>query len=518
MNDERPWTTYTLLLLFIAGMGGFLYGYDIGIIGAALLYLGKTIDLTLREESLVVAAVLGGGMFSSLIAGGLADFIGRKKVMILSGILFVASVWLIVVAQSFVPLFLGRGLQGLSAGMIAVVIPLYLAESLPAAIRGRGTGAFQLMLTVGIFIAGTVGTHYTRRAEMLTASAVADQIRAIQSAAWRDMFRSALYPGIVFLLGAFLVRESPRWPIAKEAAPLPGAAPVGSLLQRKYVVPFLLACAVLALNQATGINSVLQFVVVILQHAGLPPTIAAEHGSYVTLVNVVGTVIALFLVDRLGRTALLKIGTAGIVVAFIAAAVSFHHYESRNVDVTAAVRLELTPAGTVAIPVDGAQLGHPEFAGQPTQLTVLYREAGKEKLATEVSSAPDPYVRLRTTDILRASFGPLPGKAAGDWTTVCLMLFIAAFSVGPGVCVWLALSELMPTRIRSWGMGIGLFINQFISTGIAALFLPFVGNFGYAAIFLVWGGFTVLYFLVAAFLLPETKGRTLEEIEAHFAR
>ena len=115
---------YTLLLLFIAGMGGLLYGYDIGIIGAALLYLGKTVDLTLREESLIVAAVLGGGMISSLAAGALADVTGRKKVMIASALMFVASVALIVGSHGFAPLFLGRGLQGLSAGMIAVVIPL----------------------------------------------------------------------------------------------------------------------------------------------------------------------------------------------------------------------------------------------------------------------------------------------------------------------------------------------------------------------------------------------------------
>ena len=96
------------------------------------------------------------------------------------------------------------------------------------------------------------------------------------------------------------------------------------------------------------------------------------------------------------------------------------------------------------------------------------------------------------------------------------MLFIASFAFGPGVCVWLALSELMPTRIRSVGMGVALVINQGVSTTIAALFLPSVGAYGYASFFIFCGASTVIYFITAAFFLPETKGRTLEEIEEHF--
>jgi len=93
---------------------------------------------------------------------------------------------------------------------------------------------------------------------------------------------------------------------------------------------------------------------------------------------------------------------------------------------------------------------------------------------------------------------------------------MAFFAVGPGVCVWLALSELMPTRIRSNGMSIALVGNQLVSTVLAAIFLPFVSRHGYSSMFFLFAGFTVIYFVVAAFFLPETKGKTLEEIEAHF--
>ena len=106
--------------------------------------------------------------------------------------------------------------------------------------------------------------------------------------------------------------------------------------------------------------------------------------------------------------------------------------------------------------------------------------------------------------------------ANGWWTAWLIFCFMAFFAIGPGVCVWLALSELMPTRIRSNGMSIALVLNQAVSTAIAATFLPTVGRHGYSTMFFAFAGCTVVYFVTAAFFLPETKGRTLEEIEAHF--
>jgi MFS family permease len=111
---------------------------------------------------------------------------------------------------------------------------------------------------------------------------------------------------------------------------------------------------------------------------------------------------------------------------------------------------------------------------------------------------------------------PVPSSANGWLVAVLLFVFMAFFAVGPGVCVWLALSELMPTRIRSNGMSIALLLNQAVSTTIAAVFLPTVGKYGYSTMFFLFAACTVIYFITAAFFLPETKGKTLEEIEAHF--
>ena len=277
---------YGRYLILIAGLGGLLYGIDVGIIAAALLYLNKTISLTDQQTSIIVAAVLGGSMIASPVTGFLADWLGRKRMMILGGLLFVASVGIIVLAQGFVPLFLGRLLQGLSGGVIAVAVPLFLAESLSPETRGRGTGIFQFMLTVGIVLAAITGFFYTHQAEAAIAAAHGNGalILAAENHAWRGMFLSVVYPGLLFFIGCFFLSETPRWlfrrgrrdaalaslrrsstehdaqlqmremeSLAATATKANAAqAGSGSLLQRRYVIPFVLACLVLRPQSGYG--------------------------------------------------------------------------------------------------------------------------------------------------------------------------------------------------------------------------------------------------------------------------
>jgi len=561
LSPER----YGKFLIVVAGFGGLLYGIDVGIIAAALLYLSKTVSLTVGQTSVIVAAVLGGSMVSSLVAGLLADWFGRKKMMIVSGLLFVASVGLIVLSQSFTTLFLGRLLQGVSGGVIAVVVPLYLAECLGANSRGQGTAIFQLMLTVGIVVAATAGWYYTQQAEtaILAAAGDAGLIRAAQDHAWRRMFLSVIYPGLAFFLGTFLLTETPRGLFRKGrvgeargallrllppaeaelqmgemeaidaegredasvvSARGAGARKGGSLLQRKFVVPFALACVVLACNQTTGINSILGFLVIILRQAGMSASHATQGDVAVKLLNCVMTLVAVALVDRKGRRFLLRIGTGGIILSLLTGALLFHAFESRRTDLRERVQGEVH-GNSLVLPVDEATMGAGD-AGRPMSLAVLYSYGAGDQVATVLSTDKDAVLKIapeaKLADaplrIKHAFYGPVPTERTGWMITVCLGLFISFFAIGPGVVVWLTLSELMPTRIRSTGMGIALLINQGVSTLIAGLFLPMVGNYGYYAMFAFWAGCTVIYFVTATFFLPETKGKTLEEIEAHFDR
>ncbi len=576
-------------LLFIAGMGGLLYGIDIGIIAGALPYLEATASaswhLSSQQLGFVVAAVLLGSVLSSLFAGTVADLIGRRGAMLLAGVLFTASIPVMALASGYWPLLLGRLLQGISGGLIGVVVPLYLAEVLSPERRGRGAAMFQLLLTVGLLLAALIGLYHAHAVDAAATAAQhlpgAEQRRVLfeaQDHAWRTIFWTCLLPGLVFSGGVLLLSESPRWlarrgrldqaraalqrtvpasevdsTLAQMQASLQPAGGVAHerdrLLSRRYVWPFLLACVVLACTQATGINSVLAYAVNILQQAGLPGSVANGADVAIKLLNAVMTVVALVLVDRKGRKFLLMLGSGGIVVALLGAALLFLQVERGRADVRPVLQQQIV-GDALALQLDGAQwqrLGVDD-AGQPQQLTVSYRYGGFSNVRAVRSDTPQGELLLRRQDsvqadsvigaffrrihlnpfpdpaaaaqaplvIERASLGPVPPPAHGWAVAACILLFVAFFAVGPGVCVWLALSELMPTRIRSNGMSIALLINQFVSTVIAAIFLPTVGHYGYASMFFFWAGCTVVYFLVATFALPETKGKSLEQIEAHF--
>jgi len=556
----------TRYLLFIAGMGGLLYGIDVGIIAGALPYLESTAalawKLNAQQLSFVVAAVLLGSVLSSLFAGLLADFIGRRPAMVVSGALFVASIPLIALADGYVALLCGRLLQGVSGGLIGVIVPLYLAECLPADRRGRGAALFQLLLTVGLVAAAVIGLVQARSVQVATEAAAvlpdaarAAAVLAAKDHAWRGIFWMCLTPGVVFTLGCLLLAESPRWLAQRgkrKATPMPGARATDPLLSRRYVLPFLLACLILACNQATGINSVLAYVVNILNRAGLSGASANLADVLLKVLNALMTIVAVLLVDRKGRRFLLMVGTAGIVVALLTVGLLFRANEIRQRDVSAQVTAQARDDG-LALRLDAPTLRAlgADPAGPPQVLMVAYAYGPFTNVASIRSDDPAlPRLDARRADTVQpdsvigaafrrlhlnpfpdpaaaatapfaieaARLGPLPTAGHGWLVAAAICLFVASFAIGPGVCVWLALSELMPTRIRSNGMSIALLINQFVSTSIAAVFLPTVGRHGYSTIFFFGAACTVVYFLASAFLLPETRGKTLEEIDAFFAR
>ena len=208
------------------------------------------------------------------------------------------------------------------------------------------------------------------------------------------------------------------------------------------MIPFILAVVILACNQTTGINSVLNYTVTIFQKTGMPGAFANISDVAIKIMNCVMTVVACALVDKKGRKFLLKLGTSGIIVG-------------------------LCGVGTIFLAIS------------------------KGWVAASM-----------TTGVL---------------ATVFFFMFIGFYAVGPGVCVWLALTELMPTRIRANGMAIAMIINQGVSAGIATVFPKWcAATNDNGTVFFVLAGFTVIYFITAAFFLPETKGRTLEEVEQYF--
>ena len=272
---------YNLFLLVVAGLGGLLFGMDIGLVGGALPYLAATFKGTTAELSVIVAAMMLGGVFSTLFAGMLAGWMGRKPLMNLCGITFVLAIPMIALSHGYALLFSGRLLEGISGGLIGVVVPLYLAECLAASERGKGTAVFQWLPVSSMLFAALIGIYFSYRVMAVAGTGDAAALFAYEDHAWRNLFWVALPPGILFLLGSLIVSESPRWLFKRgrkeqalaallrsrsesqarlelqemEVAALSASSVSSSgekvqesLLHRKYVVPFVLACLVLVLH------------------------------------------------------------------------------------------------------------------------------------------------------------------------------------------------------------------------------------------------------------------------------
>lgn len=615
---------YMRYLLIMAGLGGLLYGVDVGVIAAALPYIEQTAGFNPSQLSQVVAAVLFGSVLSSLFAGYLADKMGRKALITVAAALFTASIPVICLSQEvFGIMLLGRILQGAALVLWAwsfrcicrvperrvprqgngdVPVP---ADGGPGVCRRRRFACRQLCgrrrefrrerriadFRQGSGLAGYfLGLRHSRPVpvfrflpfERISPLPVPprrkDEAMAVLVRSYGDARAKEVFDEMVH------IEEEEK----QKAEELKKQSSSGeSLLQRKYIYPFVLAVLVLAFTQATGINSVLNYSVKVFQQAGLEGTTANWADFTIKVVNCLMTIVAMVLVDRKGRKFLLKIGTAGIVVGLLGTGFLFNNVEKARKDVTADVaallaaqspsvqkefeqgkdvgsirtlQLERTPDspfirnllaknGMADKDINRMQLiityDQPEanpawyqfLMGSSTQLSVvefseltkdikdIKKDEDKASLAV-IKAVPDSTNKMvvngkdgyamKPVSILKAELGEKPDTSMGWGVTAFFIIFIAFYATGPGVCVWLALSELMPARIRSNGMAIALLINQLVSTVIAGSFLPWVGSCGYSGVFFTLGGITVLYFITVTFFLPETKGRSLEEIEGYF--
>jgi SP family galactose:H+ symporter-like MFS transporter len=437
---------FVIWIAALVGLGGILYGYDIGVISGALLFIKKSIPMTDRQMGYIVGAVLGGGIFGTLLAGPVGDWLGRKFLIAFSAIIFIVGIICVLLANTFLIIFLARLLLGTAIGMIAVGVPLYVVEIVPSKDRGKYITFFQLFLTFGIVLAYIVDLAFT------------------PSGNWRGMFAILLIPATILLIGILQLPETPRWLLANN---MPKKA--RAILQRirnteheisydmltienslqeqrgtwrdfissQFLAPTLIAILVAVFNQLTGINSFLQYAPLILKNAGISSNEITMLGSAgIGTLNFLFTIIAMTLIDSLGRRPLLLLGVFGVMIA------EFY-------------------------------LGF-----------VSYFLMGS------------PYL--------------------GILTLAGLFMFIGFFAIGPGVVVWLAISELFPTKIRGKGIALCLFLNSLAATLLSVYFLPLVNFIGMTFTYWLFAVFSLIYFVVTLFFLPETKAKSLEEIQYGF--
>jgi SP family galactose:H+ symporter-like MFS transporter len=443
--EQARSSTYVYLAAFFAALGGLLFGYDTGVISGALLFIRQQFGLSTFRQEVVVSVVLVGAAIAALGGGRLADKFGRRATLLLTAAIFVVGAVLCAAAPTAVLLIAGRVIVGLGIGLSSTTVPLYISEISPAKARGWQVSLFQLAITVGILAAYIVDYAFSG------------------SQSWRWMLGLAIVPGLILGIGMFLMPETPRW-LARRGRPdearrvlekVRGADNVAEELQEieatlaaaeergrwadlwsPTVRPALLIGTGLAMfQQITGINTVIYYAPTIIRSTGIPSASGAILATAgIGLVNVLMTVVSMWLIDRIGRRPLLLAGTGGMVITMGALGLLFRTH------------------------VNG---GH-----------------------------------LATLEV------------------VLLMAYVASFAIGLGPIFWLLISEIYPLKIRGEAEGTAAATNWVFNFLVSMTFLTLVQVMGASDSFWLYGLLSVAAWFFCYKLVPETKGRTLEEIEA----
>jgi len=431
----------------IAALAGLLFGYDTGVISGAILFIKDQFKLVSSAVEVVVSAVLLGAVIGAAFSGAITDRFGRKKVLIVTALLFaIGAIGASLAANVGVIIFF-RLIIGIAIGVASYTAPLYISEISPPEMRGALVSLNQLMITCGIVVSYLVDYVLSG----------ADQ--------WRWMFALGAIPAVILIIGMIALSESPRWLISRnmiaearvilarvmpqekidaEMRSIQGSltAKEGSWkeLLQPWIRPALIVGIALAFfQQATGINTIIYYAPTIFEFAGFEShkvAILATVG--VGVVNVLMTVVAIWFIDRLGRKPLLYIGMTGMAIS---------------------------------LGLLGLAFNMPSITGALKMITVLG-----------------------------------------------VVFYIASFAISLGPIFWLMIAEIYPLNVRGRAMSLATVANWGFNAIVASTFLTLTDKLGKAGTFWFYTIICVIGIAFCYLYVPETKGHSLEEIEAHLRK
>lgn len=331
-TDKKQSKTLVIVIAAIASTGGLLFGFDTGVISGALPFLKQSWDLTTNEQEIITTAVLVGAVLGALGSGRITDIVGRKKVILATSLIFAAGSILTGAASSMMFLAASRIILGIAIGISSFAVPLYIAEISPTKMRGALVSSFQLMITIGIVVS------------YFSDLAFADESNPFS---WRWMFYVGVFPAAVLFIGMLFLPETPRFLIGKgkeeegrkvlemvEDPALVDSAvakikeeiniddkSIGytELFSKTWRIPLFIAIGIMFIQQFVGINTVIYYAPTIFLIAGFEGARAAIIATIsVGLINVGATIVAMFLIDKIGRRKLYFIGLVGMMIALTA--------------------------------------------------------------------------------------------------------------------------------------------------------------------------------------------------------
>jgi MFS transporter, SP family, arabinose:H+ symporter len=506
---------YVIRTTLIVALGGFLMGFDASVISGVVRFIElefglSTLQLGWAVSSLTLTATLG-----MMVAGPLSDRFGRRAILFVAAALFGISAIGSALAPTFAFLVVARMVGGLAVGASLIIAPMYIAEISPPLMRGRMVSFNQLNIVVGISAAFFTNYLILRLSQSDAGWAAA---LGFGDHAWRWMLGLETLPAVLYFVGLLFVPQSPRWLILKgreaEALPIMQQAvgsdaaaeeiaeirasiareahlEKGSL--RDLFVPamrfvLVVGIAVGVLQQITGINSVFFYAPVIFEQSGIGTDAAFVQAIFVGLTNLVFTVLAILLIDRLGRKPLLTVGLAGIAVAMFVLAFGF--YQATYTFGPGAAEVAAEHAGALQ-----------PLIGQSYTSDVAFKNALRQALGEEVARVHESAligqaIRINPTLILFGILG-----------------FVASFAISIGPVMWVLFSELFPNRVRGLAISFVGLINSAVSFLVQLVFPWQLATIGSGSTFLIYGLFAAAGLVFVSLVVPETKGKSLEELE-----
>ncbi|WP_127488667.1 sugar porter family MFS transporter [Paenibacillus ehimensis] len=438
---------FVTLVSIVAALGGLLFGFDTAVVSGAIGFMKQRFDLNELEVGWAVSSLIIGCIAGAAVSGMLSDRFGRKKVLIAAAVLFIIGSAGSAFPDTFTGYIIARMIGGIGIGITSTLCPLYNAEIAPARYRGRLVALNQFATVTGIFLVYFVNSGI---------AGYGDDAWNIATG-WRWMFGVGVLPGLLFLVLLFFVPESPRWLIKQgrpvEALPIllkihgddPARQEVLDIKEsfkqenaslRQLFSPglrtALLVGVVLAvLQQVTGINAIMYYAPEIFKEAGAGTNASLVQTILVGLINFLFTILALWLIDKAGRKALLLVGSALMTVSLLVIGIAFHS-----------------------------------------------------------------------------------GQTLGPLVLVSILVYVAAFAISLGPVVWVLLSEIFPNRIRGRATAIASMSLWAADYIVSQSFPPMLNTAGPAMTFWIFGVLSLVTFLFTWRVVPETKGKSLEEIEA----
>ena len=515
-------TGHIVLISLIVALGGFLMGFDASVISGVVKFIEPEFDLTKLELGWAVSSLTLTATLAMIIAGPLSDRFGRKSILSIAAILYALSAVLSAIAPTFIFLVAARMLGGFGVGASLIIAPMYIAEIASPKIRGTMVSFNQLNIVIGISAAFFTNYMILKFGQ---SDAEWTKVLKIDAYNWRWMLGLEALPAIIYFVALFVVPRSPRWLIMKgkeeeavlimkkasgEEHAIKDLQAVKQSLEsdtnkkkahlREIFSPALrivltIGIVLAILQQLTGINSVFFYAPMIFEQSGLGVDASFSQAIYVGLINLVFTILAMALIDKIGRKPLLLIGVTGIALSMFVLAYGFNSatYTITN-ETISSLSSDLSTYELKSIK-------DIEFTSDVDFKIALNDALGSSVASRYESEILPKAIHLNSVLIL-----------------VAILSFVASFAVSIGPVMWVMFSELFPNRVRAIAISFVGFINSVVSFLVQLVFPWELTNLGTAHTFLIYGLFAALGLIFILTKIPETKGKSLEELQLFFQK